>query len=177
MNAANTLWPKARSLGVGATIGRGQRVASECASGSERRRQEMRRNHEMRLTVLLLILTSACAPNTQRARSVDHGQPARVGSTLHGDEPIKTVQPILPPEAVSRGIVGPVLLEIRIDESGTASVLRVIRGHPLLDSLAKDAVIQWRYRPIVVNGQTVAIIKVVTVSLVAPEGAKRESRR
>jgi len=98
---------------------------------------EMPRDHQMRVTVLLLILTSARAANTQRARSVDHGQPARVGSTLHGDEPLKTVQPILPPEAVSRGIVGPVLLEIRIDESGAVSVLGVVRGHPLLDSPAK----------------------------------------
>ena len=81
------------------------------------------------------------------------------------------MQAILPPEAVSRGIVGAVLLEIRIDESGAVSVLGVVRGHPLLDSLAKDAVIQWRYPPIVVNGQTVAIIKVVAVSFVAPEGA------
>ena len=127
----------------------------------------MLRDHQMRVTVLLLILTSACAA-TQRARSVDHGQPARVGSTLHGDEPVKTVQPILPPEAVSRRVVGPVLLEIRIDESGAVSVLGVVRGHPLLDSLAKDAVIQWRYRPTVVNGQSVPIIKVVAVSFVAP---------
>jgi periplasmic protein TonB len=127
----------------------------------------MRRSHQMGLTVLLLILTSACAANTQRARSVDHGQPARVGSNLHGDEPVKTVQPILPPEVVSRGVVGPVLLEIRIDESGAVSVLGVVRGHPLFDSLAKDAVVQWRYRPTVLNGQSVPIIKVVAVSFVA----------
>ena len=77
--------------------------------------------------------------------------------------------PLLPPEAVARGIAGPVLLEIRIGESGDVSVLGVVRGHPLLDSIAKEAVIQWRYRPVVIHGRPVPIIQVVAVSFLAPD--------
>ena len=131
----------------------------------------MRCDHQMRITLWLsiVVLASACAANDWRAQSAADGQSARVGSILHGDEPVKKVQPLLPPEAASLGIVGPVLLEIRIGESGDVSVLGVVRGHPLLDSIAKEAVIQWKYRPVVINGRTVPIIKVVAVSFLAPD--------
>jgi TonB family protein len=95
--------------------------------------------------------------------------PVRVGSILHGEEPLTKVLPALPAEAAARGVLGPVLLEIRITETGDVSVLDVIRGHPLLDELAKTAVEQWKYRPVVINGRPVPTIKVVTVSFVATD--------
>ncbi len=100
---------------------------------------------------------------------VAEGRPVRVGSLVHGEEPITKVQPTLPPEAAARGVVGPVLVEIRIAETGDVSVLRVLRGHPLLDEPAKTAVSQWKYRPVVLDGRAVPIIKVVAVSFLAPD--------
>ena len=115
----------------------------------------------------ILVIASACTGNQPSAREVAESQPVRVGSILLADEPITKVQPVLPPEAAARGIVGPVLLEIRISETGDVSVIGVVRGHSLLDELAKSAVIQWKYRPVVINGSAVPIITVVAVSFVA----------
>jgi TonB family protein len=107
-----------------------------------------------------LVIVSACIGNPAQAPAGT----GTVGSRIHDDEPIAKVQPALPPEAAARGVLGPVLLEIRIAETGSVSVLRVLRGHPLLDELASSAAAQWKYRPVVIDGRAVPIIKVVAVS-------------
>lgn len=115
-----------------------------------------------------LMVSAACAGRAcdgPRAPSIPAGQ-VRVGSILHGDEPVRMIRPTLPSEAEARGVAGPVVVEIRIAETGDVSVLRVLRGHPLLDELAKTAVSQWKYRPVVINGRAVPIIKVVVVPFV-----------
>ena len=126
------------------------------------------RRLKMRAGVWLwvLVIASVCAADDRQASGVAQRQPARVGSSIHGDEPVTKVQPTLPPEALARGVVGPVVLEIRISKTGNVSVLGVLRGHPLLDERAKAAVRRWKYRPAIVNGRVVPIIKVVAVSFV-----------
>ena len=111
-------------------------------------------------------MSSGCAVNHRHVPDVAESRPVSVGSILHGDEPVTKVEPTLPSEAAARGVVGPVLVEIRIAETGDVSVLCVLRGHPLLDEIAKDAVSQWKYRPVVINGSFVPIIKVVAVTFV-----------
>jgi TonB family protein len=116
-----------------------------------------------------LIVSTACAGRASdgpRAPSIPAGRQVKVGSILHGDEPVRMTRPTLPSEAQARGVAGPVVVEIRIAETGDVSVLRVLRGHPLLDELAKTAVSQWKYRPVVIDGRAVPIIKVVAVPFV-----------
>ncbi len=55
------------------------------------------------------------------------------------------------------------MVEVLIAETGDVSVLSVVRGHPLLDELAKSAVRQWKYRPVVVDCRVVPIIQIVAV--------------
>jgi len=43
------------------------------------------------------------------------------------------------------------------------ATIRVIRGHPLLDQAAVDAVRQWRYEPTYLNGVAVPVIATATV--------------
>ena len=132
----------------------------------------IKRERQMRigLSFSILVIASGCAVNHRHAPEVAESRPVRVGSILHGDEPVTKVEPTLPSEAAARGVVGPVLVEIRIAETGDVSVLSVVRGHPLLNEIAKDAVSQWKYRPVVINGSVVPIIKVVTVTFVGSEG-------
>ena len=80
------------------------------------------------------------------------GTQARVGSVILRLEPIKVVQPALPESARAQGITGPVFVEVRISETGDVSALSVVRGHPLLNDLAKTAVVQWKYRPTIFEG-------------------------
>ncbi len=55
-------------------------------------------------------------------------------------------------------------MECTIDAQGKMSDVRVLRGVPLLDAAAIDAVRQWEYTPTVVNGVPVAVIMTVTVN-------------
>jgi protein TonB len=42
----------------------------------------------------------------------------------------------------------------------------LIRGHPLLNQSAIDAVRQWQYSPTLLNGEPVPVIATVTVNFV-----------
>jgi len=64
------------------------------------------------------------------------------------------------------------LVEILVTETGDVSVLSVVRGHPLLDELAKKAASQWKYRPLVLDGRVVPIICIVAVPFLASEGRR-----
>jgi len=55
-------------------------------------------------------------------------------------------------------------MEAMISRDGSIESLRVIRGHPLLNQAALDAVQQWRYRPTMLNGDPVEVITTVTVT-------------
>jgi TonB family protein len=135
----------------------------------------MLREPRMRISVWLfgLVIVSACTGNPPQTPKVGDARTARVGSLIHDDEPVTKVLPVLPPDAAARGARGPVLLEIRIAETGTVSVLRVLRGHPLLDDLARSAAEQWTYRPVVIDGRAVPIIKAVVVSFAGASGAPK----
>jgi protein TonB len=78
----------------------------------------------------------------------------------------KQVPPIYPPEARAARIQGVVLLQATIDKQGTVVGLQVLSGHPLLNQAALDAVQQWRYKPVLLNGQPIEVITTVTINFV-----------
>jgi len=41
--------------------------------------------------------------------------------------------------------------------------LKVLKGHPLLNDAAVQAVRQWKYSPTILNGEPMQVIAVVTV--------------
>ena len=51
-----------------------------------------------------------------------------------------------------------------ISREGNIEALQLVSGHPLLAPAALDAVRQWRYRPYILNGQTVAVDTQITVN-------------
>ena len=73
------------------------------------------------------------------------------------------VAPIVPPEAIQAGVNGVVVVEITIETDGTVKHVRVLRGIPLLDQAALDAVRQWRYEPTLRDGQAVPVVITVPV--------------
>ena len=80
------------------------------------------------------------------------------------------VQPVYPPLARAARIQGTVMLRAIISRTGTIENLQVISGHPLLVRAATDAVLQWRYRPYVLNGDPVEVETQVTVNFSLPGG-------
>jgi protein TonB len=74
------------------------------------------------------------------------------------------VAPVYPPLAVAARVEGNVILECVIGEDGRVSGIAVVRGHPLLDAAAVEAVRQWRYAPSLLNGVHVSVVLSVTVA-------------
>jgi protein TonB len=76
---------------------------------------------------------------------------------------IHRVEPIYPPLTRQMHMEGRVELQAIIATDGTIQSLEVVSGHPLFYQSAIDAVRQWRYRPLVLNGQPVEIETHITV--------------
>ena len=57
-----------------------------------------------------------------------------------------------------------VILEAIVDGSGSVQSVRVLRSVKLLDGAAIDAVKQWRYEPLSLNGVPTPFILTVTLT-------------
>ncbi len=92
--------------------------------------------------------------------------PIRVGGTVQAAKLIRRVEPSYPEIARRARIQGVVLLEVQVGAEGSVENVRLIRGHPLLNAAAVDAVSQWKYSPTLLNGEPVPVIATVTVRFV-----------
>ena len=90
-------------------------------------------------------------------------QPVRWHSGI--GQPIKVVNvlPTYPPVARAAHIAGYVILEAVIDASGNVTSAQVLRGHPMLDQAALDAVQQWKFKAATLNGEAIPVVMTVTV--------------
>lgn len=79
---------------------------------------------------------------------------------------IRRVQPEYPAPARQARIQGKVILQAVIAKDGTIENLTVLSGHPMLVKAAIDAVRQWRYRPLFLNGEPVEVDTQITVNFV-----------
>jgi protein TonB len=91
-------------------------------------------------------------------------EPVRVGGDLKAPALVERVEPEYPPLAVRAKVQGVVILEARVDRQGRVEDVRVLRSIPLLDNAAITAVRQWRYSPLLLNGQPERFVLTVTVS-------------
>jgi protein TonB len=91
-------------------------------------------------------------------------KPKRVGGELQTPALIHRVEPEYPGVAVGGKVSGTVILEATVNESGAVTDVTVLRSIQVLDQAAIKAVKQWRYQPLVLNGQPVPFILVVTVT-------------
>ncbi|HJU44510.1 MAG TPA: energy transducer TonB [Vicinamibacterales bacterium] len=91
-------------------------------------------------------------------------KPVRVGGEISAPRLIHRVDPEYPPIAVNAQIEGMVILEATVDTTGTVRETRVLRSHGVLDNAAVDAVQQWRYEPLLLNGKPTPFVLTVTVS-------------
>jgi protein TonB len=87
----------------------------------------------------------------------------RVGGSITAPKLVKRVQPEYPPLAAQARLTGLVIIEAQVDTRGAVKSVKVLRGAPLFDEPALAAVRQWRYQPLLLNGQPTEFIVVVTV--------------
>lgn len=94
--------------------------------------------------------------------------PVRVGGNIRPPVKIRDVRPVYPELAQSARVMGVVILEVNIGTDGAVTDARVLRGVPLLNDAALDAVKQWLYEPTLLNGVPVPVIMTVTVNFTLP---------
>lgn len=91
-------------------------------------------------------------------------QPIHLHSGIEAPRKIVDVAPIYPALAQAARQEGVVILETIIDARGSVEAVHVLRGYPLLDQAAVDAVKRWRFTPALLNGQPVPVVMTVTVN-------------
>jgi protein TonB len=91
-------------------------------------------------------------------------KPRRVGGDLQAPALIHRVEPDYPAVAVAGKVSGMVILEATVNEAGAVTDVKVLRSIILLDQAAIKAVKQWRYQPLMLNGQAVPFILTVTLT-------------
>jgi len=91
-------------------------------------------------------------------------RPLPIGGDIRPPRRIGGAMPDYPVTARQARVEGIVIIEAVIDVSGRVTGTRLLRGHPLLEQAALDAVRQWVYEPTRLNGQPVAVVMTVTVN-------------
>ncbi len=83
---------------------------------------------------------------------------------------VRSVKPVYPPLAKSARLQGTVKLEVTVGRDGSVVDLKVISGPPLLVSAALEAVKQWTYKALSLNGEGTEFVTTVDVNFTLLDG-------
>jgi len=98
------------------------------------------------------------------AKVITANGPVRVATGVAEANLTRKVMPVYPPLAKAARVQGLVEFTAIINKEGVIARLQLLRGHPLLVQAARDAVLQWRYRPTLLNGQPVEVTTGILVN-------------
>lgn len=85
---------------------------------------------------------------------------------------LKKVMPKYPSDARIKGIEGKVRVSVLVNKEGVPEKLAVISGPPELIDASLDALKQWRYKPLKLNGEAVPVETSVDINYIIPANAK-----
>jgi len=90
----------------------------------------------------------------------------RDGGTMQPQtvNPVVKVDPVYPPLARQARISGTVRFTVRIAKDGSIQGIQLVSGHPLLVAAAHEAVKQYVYNPVLLNGNPVEVVTQVDVN-------------
>jgi len=114
------------------------------------------------------------APPPAPPPPVSH-DPVRIGGQVSAPALVKRVEPVYPAIAQLAAIDGIVILDAIVDEHGRVQSLKVLRGHPLLAKAATEAVEQWEYEPLKLNGTPTSFELTVSLWFHFDDKAKKRS--
>jgi TonB family protein len=97
-------------------------------------------------------------------QSPDAAKALRIGANIKTPERIHDVKPVYPDAARVAGVKGVVIVEALLDRLGNIEEVHVLRSIPMLDAAAVDAVSQWKFTPVLLNGQPMPAIMTLTVN-------------
>lgn len=87
----------------------------------------------------------------------------RIGGQLTAPRLVYRAPPVYPDLALRGRVSAVLILEALVDTHGNVKDVKLLRGHPLFDEAALAAVRQWRYQPLLLNGEPTEFILSVTV--------------
>ena len=93
----------------------------------------------------------------------NEAEPVRPAGEVRMPRLLKRAEPLYPEIARQARVQGTVILEATTDIYGRVANVRVLRSVPLLDGAAVDAVCQWVYEPMLVNGRPRGVVFTVTL--------------
>ena len=96
-------------------------------------------------------------------------KPVRLSSDVEASLLIHKVQPVYPALARQIRVQGRVEFTAVISKTGTIENLQLLSGHPMLVAAARDAILQWRYKPTLLNGEPVEVITDIVVNFALNE--------
>jgi len=98
----------------------------------------------------------------------------RVGGNLRAPKLVHDVKPVYPELAIQARLSAVVILEAHVGTDGRVRSVRILRGAPVFDDAASEAVKQWRYEPLLLNGVPTEFILTVTLAfnLVGPTAGR-----
>jgi TonB family protein len=106
---------------------------------------------------------SSQTPPGSSPQQQDSTKRLRVGGNVMQANLIKMVQPIYPQIAKTAHISGTVVLHAVVGTDGKVLDLQYVSGPPLLMKAAMDAVHQWEYKPMLLNGEPVQVDTTISV--------------
>jgi TonB family protein len=107
------------------------------------------------------------------SESASGNEPVRVRGLLKPPIILRQVDPVYPKDALEAGVEGTVILEATTDIYGRMQKISVLRSIPMLDRAAVEAVRQWVYEPMIVNGKPRGTIFTISVPFVLKDRTAR----
>jgi protein TonB len=109
--------------------------------------------------------TPTPAVPTPASTTVNNGVPKQ-GGNIQSAVLVSRKEPEYPKIARQTGAKGSVVLNATIGKDGHIKAVKVVSGHPMLQNAAKEAVMQWVYKPTLLNGQSVETETQITLNFV-----------
>jgi periplasmic protein TonB len=91
-------------------------------------------------------------------------QVVRIGGKIAQPRIVSRVDPVYPDLAAAARLGAVVIVEAEVDVHGVVKSVKVLSGHPLFDEAALNAVKQWRYQPLLLNGEPTGFILSVVIT-------------
>jgi protein TonB len=88
----------------------------------------------------------------------------RVGGQVMSGKLVSKVEPTYPKQAKKAHVQGTVRLEVVIGKNGEIQDIRLVSGDPVLAKAAVEAVSEWRYQPVLLNGEAVEVVTEIDIN-------------
>jgi periplasmic protein TonB len=89
--------------------------------------------------------------------------PVHIGGQITAPALLRRVEPTYPEVAMTAHVTGIVILQATVNTDGCVESAKVLRSrHALLDKAAQEALMQWQYSPLVLNGIPTPFVLTVT---------------